>query len=448
MTDEEIKSQIKCLQDKFISETIGPDNTKFYFNEAQLAQFTDKSNYQVVKFKWWVFKTYHYELGITECKNLLANSLDEKARAFVLDQLNKHYQKKISQLLYQKIVLDRKLIKQNPFDSMCGTQSDIKNFLDNLKTQYACPDHNLWFKSNFELNDNLKIINGLLHQLFSSESIVKGVFEVYENLFQVKIIQVTKSHPDYNLFYTHENISKWHVQIYNIYDHGVRIGTFYLDLYKRDIKPPHPCIIPYNADNISQSYPAASVSLTIDDPSAPVYLEDLTSLFHEMAHMFHFVFAGTNAFAKFPYDFMEIPSTLFENFIQSKPILKLLAKYPEEITDDFVELIKKCLFNIGFFENQISWKKAWIDFELYTEPEDKILDIINSNAYLLANLHCFNCHMDGYRYLYAREKSSELYGKFFKTNELSQAHGMKFRKEFLSVNSSPIKIFNEFIGNI
>ncbi len=448
MTDEEIKSQIKCLQNEFIAKTTGSDDTKFCFNKAQLAQFTDKNNYQVVKINWWFFKTYHYELGITECKNLLANSLDEKVRAFALDQLNKHYQKKISQLLYQKIILDRELIKQNQIESMCGTQLDIRNFLDSLKSQYACPDYNLWFKSNSNLNDDLKILNSLLHQLFSSESIVKGVFEIYENLFQVKIIQVTETNPDYNLFYTHDNISKWHVQIYNIYDNGVRIGTFYLDLYKRDLKLPYPCIIPYDANNISQSYPAASVSLTIDEPYAPIYLEDITSLFHEMAHMFHFVFAGTNAFAKFPYDFMEIPSTLFENFIQSKPILKLLSKYPEQITNSFVELIKKCLFNIGFFENQISWKKAWVDYQLHTEPENKILDIINSNAYLLANLHCFNCQMDGYRYLYAREKSSELYRKFFKTNELSQAHGMKFRKEFLFANSSPLKIYRDFIANI
>lgn len=331
---------------------------------------------------------------------------------------------------------------------MCGTQLEIRNFLDSLKAQNACPDYNLWFNSNFNLTDDLEILNGLLHQLFSLESIVKGVFEIYENLFQVKIIQVTETHTDYNLFYTRDNISKWHVQIYNIYDQEVRIGTFYLDLYKRDLKPPHPCIIPFNADKISQSYPVASVSLTIDEPYAPIYLEDITSLFHEMAHMFHFVFVGPNAFAKFPYDFMEIPSTLFENFIQSKPILKLLAKYPEQITSSFVELIKKCLFNIGLMENQISWKKAWVDFELHTEPENKILGIINSHAYLLANLHFFNCRMDGYRYLYAREKSSELYRKFFQSNELSQAHGMKFRKEFLSANSSPLKIYNEFIGNI
>ncbi len=447
MTDDEIKSQIKSLQDKFIAETIGLDDTKFYFNEKQLSQFTDKRDYQVVKFNWGFFKTYHYELGITECKKILANSLDEKVRVYALNQLNKHYQKKISQLLYQKIILDRKLIKQNSVESMCGTELKINNFLDNLKNQYACPDYDLWFKT-IELNDKLTIINGLLHQLFTLESIVKGVFEVYEKLFQVKIIQVTELQPDYNLFYTNENISKWHIQIYNIYDNDVRIGTFYLDLYKRNLKPPNPCIIPWNADKISQSYPVASVSLTIDEPYAPIYLEDITSLFHEMAHMFHFVFAGTNVFAKFPYDFMEIPSTLFEKFIQSQPILKLLTKYPEQITDNFVELIKKCLIDIYFCENRISWKKAWVDYQLHTEPEDKLFNIINSNAYLLANVHCFNCQMDGYRYLYAREKSSELYEKFFKSNELSQSHGMKFRKEFLSVNSSPLKIYNEFIRNI
>ncbi len=447
--EDEIKSKIKCLQDEFIAETIGLDDTKFCFNEAQLAQYTNKSNYQVIKFNWGFFKTYQYELGITECKNLLCNSLDVKVRAFVLDKLNKHYQKKISKLLYQKIIIDRELIKHNQIESMCGTQLEIKNFLDSLKAQYACPDYDLWFKSNFNLANDLEILNTLLHQLFSSESIVKGVFEVYENLFQVKIIQVTETHPDYNLFYTHENISKWHIQIYNIYDQEVRIGTFYLDLYKRDLKPPHPCIIPYNADKISQSYPVASVSLTIDEPYTPFYLEDITSLFHEMAHMFHFVFAGTNAFAKFPYDFMEIPSTLFENFIQSQEILKLLTKYPEQITNSFVALIKKCLFNVSFLENQISWKKAWVDYQLHTEPENKILDIINSNAYLLANLHSFNCRMDGYRYLYAREKSTEIYAKFFKTNELSQSHGLKFRKEFLSVNlDKPLKIYNDFINNI
>lgn len=70
------------------------------------------------------------------------------------------------------------------------------------------------------------------------------------------------------------------------------------------------------------------------------------------------------------------------------------------------------------------------------------------NSYFLSDIQSFNYKMDAYKYLYAKEKSDELYNKFFTGNELNPDYGKKFKDDFLSkTDMDTINIYNNFISS-
>jgi Zn-dependent oligopeptidase len=342
--------------------------------------------------------------------------------------------------------LDRKFNVENKL--MIGNLNNINIFLKNIKNKYFCEDYNLFYQFKLINNESNNKLNKYFQIYFTINSIIKGLFIFFEMFFQLKIIEVDELHEDYKLFYTNENIKKWKIQIFNVYNNNKRIGTFYLDLYSRNNKLDYPHILPYNADNIFLSYPVASVCMSFENEFSKITLYNLKSLFHEFGHVFHLIFLGNNAFKELPQDFIEIPSTLFENFIQSKDILKLLTNNPNEINDDFINLIKINIKKSKFIFNLVQYKKAVINYQLYTEPEYKLKNIIMQNSYFLSDIQSFNYKMDAYKYLYAKEKSDELYNKFFTGNELNPDYGKKFKDNFLSkTDMDTLNIYNNFISS-
>lgn len=73
---------------------------------------------------------------------------------------------------------------------------------------------------------------------------------------------------------------------------------------------------------------------------------------------------------------MEIPSILFENFIYSKQVMKLLANKPEIINDDFILMLKKNIYLYNNNVNIINVITSTIELKLYTETK-------HSNYYLI-----------------------------------------------------------------
>lgn len=453
MINEEITNKILLLEQEFISKITIQDTFSVSFDKKHISELYDLSSvddlidlnkYQVIKLDWFFFKKYNYQIKIKECEYLLVYNSNEKIRRFALNTLNEFFFNRIQNILLDKIILDRQNYKDKDIGLMIGNQTDIYNFLCNIGEKYKCEDYNL----HCSIKKYFLQLNNALNKFFTIKSIVQGMINFFEKFFQLEIIQINELHQDYKLFYINENITKWKIQIWNIYENGIKIGTFYLDLYARDNKLPYSCITPLISNEISPSYPIINICINIPNESSMICLDDLTDLFHEFGHMFHLIFVGKESFMEYPSDFIEIPSTLFENFIRSPNILKLLSHNHEQIDNNFITLINECLEIKYFYNKRLQYKKALIDFQLYTEPISKLKDIIKENSYLLSNIQSFNYKMDAYKYLYSSEKSTELYNKIFINNELNYLYGKKFRNEFLSLkNSHPLKIFSDYVNS-
>jgi Zn-dependent oligopeptidase len=173
-------------------------------------------------------------------------------------------------------------------------------------------------------------------------------------------------------------------------------------------------------------------------------------MFHEMGHFIHYLFCKI-PLKNYPKDFFEIPSTLFENFIKSKDVLKILSKKSksELIDDNLVFLITKWFESNEHINNNYSLKKALVEIELYeTQDDNQILEIIQKNICLIADEQFFSSKLNQYSYLYAKKKSEQLYNQYFRSNELNKKYGKNFRDNFLSINDDkPLNIFNNFIQN-
>ncbi|KAJ2605991.1 metalloendopeptidase [Coemansia sp. RSA 1722] len=185
-----------------------------------------------------------------------------------------------------------------------------------------------------------------LKQYFSVEKIVPGILNIYENMLGLHFIKV-------------QNPPVWHtdVEMYEAWedDKQTFVGHFYLDLYPRDDKYSHAAMFPIRYGDMKSdgtfNYPAATLVTNFPKPtsSAPALLthENVTTLLHELGHVFHFIcsrtrwsdFFGTNT----QWDFVEAPSQMLENWAWEPSVLQKIAVHyktgeplPEDLMNNLI----------------------------------------------------------------------------------------------------------------
>ncbi|KAJ2706512.1 metalloendopeptidase [Coemansia sp. IMI 203386] len=151
----------------------------------------------------------------------------------------------------------------------------------------------------------------------------------------------------------------WHadVEMYEAWedDKQTFVGHFYLDLYPRDDKYSHAAMFPTRYGDMKSdgtfNYPAATLVTNFPKPtsSAPALLthENVTTLLHELGHVFHFIcsrtrwsdFFGTNT----QWDFVEAPSQMLENWAWEPSVLQKIAVHyktgeplPEDLMNNLI----------------------------------------------------------------------------------------------------------------
>lgn len=144
----------------------------------------------------------------------------------------------------------------------------------------------------------------------------------------------------------------WHpaVETYDVYEGGKRLGRFHLDMHPREGKYKHAAMFPIRTGAQSGELPEASLVCNFSDPGVgrgPALMEhsDVVTFFHEMGHLLHHILGGGQKYVRFggvstEWDFVEVPSQLFEEWAYSYETLHLFAahhetgqKIPEELVD-------------------------------------------------------------------------------------------------------------------
>lgn len=193
-------------------------------------------------------------------------------------------------------------------------------------------------KSTYELDDEV------LRPYFQLEKVIDGVFQTTKKLFGIQF-NANKNIPVY-----HQDVSAYEVLDFD----GKHLAVFYADFFPRAGKRNGAWMTSYRGQSIEKTKnyrPHISIVCNFTKPSKTkpslLTFNEVTTLFHEFGHALHGIFAngtyeslsGTNVF----WDFVELPSQIFENWCYQKECLDLFAVHyltGEKISTDLIQKIK------------------------------------------------------------------------------------------------------------
>ncbi|WP_026966161.1 M3 family metallopeptidase [Algoriphagus terrigena] len=228
-------------------------------------------------------------------------------------------------------------------------------------------------KEKYALDDEL------LRPYFQLEKVIDGVFQTAEKLFGITFV------PNSDIPVYHPEVSAYEVKDRD----GDHLAVFYADFFPRTGKRNGAWMTSYRGQNVQNGEdhrPHVSIVCNFTKPtkSKPSLLtfNEVTTLFHEFGHALHGMLAkgtyeslsGTSVF----WDFVELPSQIFENWCYEKECLDLFAKHyqtGETIPADLIEKIKNAAnFQQGYMTlRQISF--GLLDMAYHSSNPESISDI-------------------------------------------------------------------------
>lgn len=185
----------------------------------------------------------------------------------------------------------------------------------------------------------------LLRPYFQLEKVISGVFLTAKKLFGLEFIpnkEIPVYHPD--------------VLAYEVKDaNGKHIAVFYADYFPRPGKRNGAWMTSYrgqsNVNGVSKR-PHVSIVCNFTKPTKTkpslLTFNEVTTLFHEFGHALHGMLANTTyeslSGTSVYWDFVELPSQIFENWCYEKDCLDLFAVHyetGEKIPASLIEKLKK-----------------------------------------------------------------------------------------------------------
>ena len=319
-------------------------------------------------------------------------------------------------------------------------------------------------KQKYALDDEL------LRPFFQLEKVVDGVFLTAEKLFGIT-------------FAANSAIPVYHPEVtaYEAKDRdGKHLAVFYADFFPRAGKRNGAWMTSYKgqfSENDTDSRPHISIVCNFTKPtkSKPSLLNfnEVTTLFHEFGHALHGMLArgkyeslsGTSVF----WDFVELPSQIFENWCYEQECLDLFAKHyqtDEKIPADLIEKIKNAAnFQQGFMTlRQISF--GLLDMAFHSTDPELIDDVrafeeeVMQKTDLLPKVpgtmmstgfsHIFQGGYSSgyYSYKWAEVLDADAFELFLEKGIFDRETALSFEKNILSAGGSehPSTLYRRFRG--
>eukprot|EP00055_Hartaetosiga_balthica_P009374 m.37066 g.37066 ORF g.37066 m.37066 type:complete len:689 (+) comp6718_c0_seq1:64-2130(+) len=315
-------------------------------------------------------------------------------------------------------------------------------------------------------------------EYFSLQNCFVGINVILRNLFGAALVPVQPAkgevwHPTVQKYELVEMSDETGVQ-------GDVIGTFYVDLVYRENKNNHPShytlqtgrklrdILP-TGELEPQEKPIITLVCGYEDTSALTF-DQAHSLFHEFGHALHSLFSRTTyqhiGGTRGSSDFSELPSTLFEKFLQSYDVVKLFAKHPiskQPISRDVHEKLvsqSQAFPSINMDESLIlsSLDQYYnsADF-LESRSLQKGLELVSENItpFNVTHLpryrrffHLITYEAGYYSYAWCQALAKCLWDEKFEANPLSRENGERYREFILEPGSGGDrwKRIEDFLG--
>ena len=303
-----------------------------------------------------------------------------------------------------------------------------------------------------------------LRSYFDFREVLNGLLDLATLLFSIRFKRVFQQ--------------TWQesVETYDVYEGRRRLGRIYLDLYPRDGKYTHMASFPVSLGEKNRQLPQVALVCNFPDSTKSrdrtlMDHDDVTILFHEFGHLLHFIFSGqsrwfSTSLARLEWDFIEVPSELFEEWTMRSDSLRRFAKNStgEPISIDLVDRLRKSYKVARGLEirNQIFYAALCL---AYYSQDPKGMDTTAlleqlSHAYTTVrwpegtHFQCSFGHLNSYSaayytYLWSQVIEKDLFGIFLASKTLLNAKTARnYRRLILAAGSGKpaTEMIKQFLG--
>lgn len=312
-----------------------------------------------------------------------------------------------------------------------------------------------------------------LRPYFPVDRVVAGMFELCEKLFGIEVREL----PDAKVY-------EPSVKYCEIYSDGRMIGAFYADWFPRESKRGGAWM-----ESVRTGGPQADGSfaphlgvicgnMTPPMPERPALLthREVETIFHEFGHLLHHCLSevplrglsGTNV----PWDFVELPSQIMENWCWEREALDFFARHfetGEPIPDELFVKMKRARQYRGASAQMRQLGFATVDLTLHTEFDPKVerdllamanavlqrftsIPLPENYGMILGFTHLFSGPVGYaagyYSYKWAEVLDADAFSRFQEEGVLNGETGRDFRRKILAKGNSeePKDLYRSFMG--
>lgn len=312
-----------------------------------------------------------------------------------------------------------------------------------------------------------------LRPYFSVDRVVAGMFKLCEKLFGIEVKHIAEA-----------KVYEPSVRYNEIYSDGRRIGAFYADWFPRESKRGGAWMEalrtggPQADSSFAPHLGVICGNMTPPMPDQPALLthREVETIFHEFGHLLHHCLSevplrslsGTNV----PWDFVELPSQIMENWCWERESLDFFARHyqtGEAIPEELFQKMNRARTYRAASGQMRQLGLATVDLVLHTEFQPNVqTDLVAiANAVLqrftpitlpekygmiLGFTHLFSGPVGYaagyYSYKWAEVLDADAFSRFKQEGVLNEAVGRDYRAKILAKGNSeePRDLFRSFMG--